>query len=68
MELNLKGLTQEQLNSIKKQIEGFEKENEKPKDVIDYENGWFVDMGKTHKTSGIYNNYAYDIYSLEHIS
>ena len=43
MELNLKGLTQEQLDSIKKQIEEFEKENEKPKDVIDYENGWVFD-------------------------
>ena len=42
MELNLEGLTQEQLNSIKKQIEVFEKENEKPKDVIDYENGWTI--------------------------
>ena len=42
MEINLKGLTQEQLNSIKKQIEVFEKENEKPKDVIDYENGWTI--------------------------
>ena len=41
-ELNLEGLTQEQLDSIKKQIEVFEKENEKPKDVIDYENGWIV--------------------------
>ena len=42
MELNLDGLTQEQLDSIKKQIEVFEKENEKPKDVIDYENGWVI--------------------------
>lgn len=41
-ELNLEGLTQEQLDSIKKQIEVFEKENEKPKDVIDYENGWII--------------------------
>ena len=64
MKLNLEGLTQEQLNIIKKQIEEFEKKNEKPEDKIDYENGWFVDMGKTHKISGIYNNYAYDIYSL----
>ena len=43
MELNINGLTQEQLDSIKKQIEVFEKENEKPKDVIDYENGWVFD-------------------------
>lgn len=42
MQLNLEGLTQEQLDSIKKQIEVFEKENEKPKDVIDYENGWVI--------------------------
>ena len=42
MQLNLEGLTQEQLDSIKKQIEVFEKENEKPKDVIDYENGWTI--------------------------
>ena len=42
MEINIKGLTQEQLDSIKKQIEVFEKENEKPKDVIDYENGWTI--------------------------
>jgi len=43
MEINIKGLTQEQLDSIKKQIEVFEKENEKPKDMIDYENGWVFD-------------------------
>ena len=42
MEINLKGLTQEQLDSIKKQIEVYEKENEKPKDVIDYINGWTI--------------------------
>ena len=42
MEINIKGLTQEQLDSIKKQIEVFEKENEKPKDVIDYVNGWTI--------------------------
>ena len=42
MEININGLTQEQLDSIKKQIEEFEKENEKPKDVIDYENGWVI--------------------------
>ena len=42
MEINIKGLTQEQLDSIKKQIEVFEKENEKPKDVIDYVNGWVI--------------------------
>ena len=42
MEININGLTQEQLDSIKKQIEVFEKENEKPKDVIDYVNGWVI--------------------------
>ena len=42
MQLNLEGLTQEQLDSIKKQIGVFEKENEKPRDVIDYENGWTI--------------------------
>ena len=42
MQLNLEGLTQEQLDSIKKQIEEFEKENEKPRDVIDYKNGWTI--------------------------
>ena len=42
MQLNLEVLTQEQLDGIKKQIEEFEKENEKPKDVIDYVNGWVI--------------------------
>ena len=58
MELNLKGLTQEQLDSIKKQIEVFEKENEKPKDVIDYENGWTINPLKG--ATSIYN-YAGEI-------
>ena len=58
MELNIKGLTKEQLYSIRKQIEEFEKENEKPKDVIDYENGWTINPLKG--ATSIYN-YAGEI-------
>ena len=63
-ELNLEGLTQEQLNSIKKQIEEFENENEKPKDVIDYMNGWIVSGDGVGKTSFLPNAYINNRYSL----
>ena len=55
LELNIKGLTQEQLDSIKKQIEVFEKENEKLKDVIDYVNGWIAD-GEIGSCTDEYSN------------
>ena len=64
MELNIKGLTQEQLDSIKKQIEVFEKENEKPKDVIDYENGYFIDGNGTNPTSEYYKTWVDKVYAL----
>ena len=54
MQLNLEGLTQEQLDSIKKQIEVFEKENEKPRDVIDYENGWIINGYSEIESAGEY--------------
>jgi hypothetical protein len=59
MEINIKGLTQEQLNSIKKQIEEFEKENEKPKDMIDYENGWVFDSVSFKVTRAVMKIDAY---------
>lgn len=66
MELNIKGLTQEQLDSLKKQIEEFEKENEKPKDVIDYMNGWIIsnssaDAIETTHRSKSYTDMMYSI-------
>ena len=64
MQLNLEGLTQEQINSLKKQIEEFEKENEKPKDIIDYTNGYFIDGGKTNKTSEFYSSWIDNANSL----
>lgn len=64
MGLNIKGLTQEQLDSIKKQIEVFEKENEKPKDVIDYENGWVIAAEGVSKTSFLPSTYINNRYSL----
>ena len=64
MEINLKGLTQEQLDSIKKQIEVFEKENEKPKDVIDYVNGYFIDGNGTNPTSEYYKTWVDKVYAL----
>ena len=63
-ELNLEGLTQEQLDSIKKQIEEFEKENEKPKDVIDYVNGYFIDGGGINPTSEYYKTWVDKVYAL----
>lgn len=64
MELNIKGLTQEQLDSLKKQIKEFEKENEKPKDVIDYENGYFIDGGQINKTSDFHSSWIDNANSL----
>lgn len=43
MEIKLENLTELQLESLKKQIEEFEKLNSTPKDEIDYKNGWIVD-------------------------
>ena len=65
-ELNLEGLTQEQLDSIKKQIEVFEKEKEKekPKDVIDYVNGYFIDGNGTNPTSEYYKTWVDKVYAL----
>ena len=63
-ELNLEGLTQEQLDSIKKQIEVFEKENEKSKDVIDYVNGYFIDGNGTNPTSEYYKTWVDKVYAL----
>ena len=64
MQLNLEGLTQEQLDSIKKQIEEFEKENEKSKDVIDYVNGHFIDGNGTNPTSEYYKTWVDKVYAL----
>ena len=64
MQLNLEGLTQEQLNSIKKQIEEFEKENEKSKDVIDYKNGYFIDGSGINPTSEYYKTWVDKVYAL----
>ena len=64
MQLNLEGLTQEQLDSIKKQIEVFEKENEKSKDVIDYVNGYFIDGNGTNPTSEYYKTWVDKVYAL----
>ena len=64
MELNLEGLTQEQLDSIKKQIEVFEKENEKLKDVIDQQNGWVVNQGGVNQTIGLLPTYVINSYNL----
>ena len=64
MQLNLEGLTQEQLDGIKKQIEVFEKENEKSKDVIDYVNGYFIDGNGTNPTSEYYKTWVDKVYAL----
>lgn len=63
-ELNLEGLTQEQLNSIKKQIEEFEKENEKPKDVIDYENGYVITNREIREAIEYYASQVNNLYSI----
>ena len=63
-ELNLEGLTQEQLDSIKKQIEVFEKENERPEDVIDYENGYVITNGEIREAIEYYASQVNNLYSI----
>lgn len=64
MEINIKGLTQEQVDSLKKQIEEFERENEKPKEVIDYMNGWVITTDGVSITNVLTNSFINNRYEL----
>lgn len=56
-------IPQELMESIKKHIAEYEKENQKPKDVIDYENGWVVDLNRVAKIKQYNNVHIYGLYS-----
>ena len=54
----------ELMDSIKKQIAEYEKENQKPKDVIDYDGGYVIANGEIDKTD-IVSEYEVDcLYSI----
>lgn len=65
MELKIDNLTPEQIDAIKAQIAEYEKENEnqKPKDVIDFDNGWIVSLENVVSVKGYFGISIRTIYS-----
>ena len=64
MELKLDGLTQEQIDSIKNQIIEYEKENSKPKDKIDYDDGCIITGNTVEKTGDHLDGYIKELNSI----
>ena len=66
MNLEIDNLTPEQIDSLKTQIAEYEKENEnqKPKDVIDYEDGWIIVNDKAKQAVDFLNETIRKSYSI----
>ena len=66
MELKIDNLTPEQIDIIKTQVAEYEKENEnqKPKDVIDYEDGWIIVNDKAKQAVDFLNETIRKSYSI----